>query len=88
MKAGTQWFQKNIQLTKAHVPLEGHEKNNSKTLYCTTMCAKHNIKVQQIQKEHFNVPIQPMEFIAMDLIAEFHPPSAKETGMHSLQYAC
>ena len=37
----------------------------------------HNIKVQQIQKEHFKVPPQPMEFIAMDLIGEFHPPSSK-----------
>ena len=26
----------------------------------------------QIQKEHFKVPPQPMEFIAMDLIGEFH----------------
>ena len=43
---------------------------------CST-CAKHNIKVQQIQKEHFKVPPQPMEFIAMDLIGEFHPPSSK-----------
>ena len=53
------------------------------------MCAKHNIKVQQIQNEHCKVPPQPMEFIAMDLIGEFHlPPQAKETGMHSQQYAC
>ena len=36
------------------------------------MC-KQNIKVQQIQKEHFKVPPQSMEFIAMDLIGEFHP---------------
>ena len=43
---------------------------------CST-CAKHNIKVQQIQKEHFKVPPQPMEFIAMDLTGEFHPPSSK-----------
>ena len=43
---------------------------------CST-CAKHNMKVQQIQKEHFKVPPQPMEFIAMDLIGEFHPPSSK-----------
>ena len=43
---------------------------------CIT-CAKHNIKVQQLQKEHFKVPPQPMEFIAMDLIGEFHPPSSK-----------
>ena len=40
------------------------------------MCAKHNIKVQQLKNKHFKVPPQPMEFIAMDLIGEFHPPSS------------
>ena len=43
---------------------------------CMT-CAKHNIKIQQLQKEHFKVQPQPMEFISMDLIGEFHPPSSK-----------
>ena len=43
---------------------------------CIT-CAKHNISVQQLKKEHFKVPPQPMEFIAMDLIGEFHPASSK-----------
>ena len=47
--------------------------------HCTACitCAKHNIKVQQIQKEHFKVPPQPMEFIAMDLIGKFHPSPSK-----------
>ena len=49
-----------------------HWKGMKRTIrrHCTTcsMCGKHNIKVQQIQKEHFKVPPQPMEFIAMDLI--------------------
>ena len=26
---------------------------------------------------HFNVPTSPMQFISMDLIGEFYPPSAK-----------
>ena len=65
-----------------------HWKDMKRTIqrHCTacSMCAKHNIKVQQIQKEHIKVPSQPMEFITMDLIGEFHPPPpAKETGMHS-----
>ena len=53
------------------------------------MCAKHNIKVQQIQKEHFKVPPQPMEFIAMDLIGEFHPPpkQRKQVCTHSGMHA-
>ena len=47
--------------------------------YCTNckVCAKHNIKTQQLKNEHFSSPAQPMEFIAMDLIGEFHPASSK-----------
>ena len=63
-----------------------HWKGMKRTIqrHCTaySTCAKHNIKVQQIQKEHFKVLLQPMEFIAMDFIGEFHPPQGKETGMH------
>ena len=43
---------------------------------CKT-CARHNIQTQELQKEHFSAPPQPMEFIAMDLIGEFHPASSK-----------
>ena len=47
--------------------------------HCTNcqVCAKHNIKTQQLKNEHFSSPPQPMEFIAMDLIGEFHPASNK-----------
>ena len=47
--------------------------------HCTNcqVCAKHNIKTQQLKNEHFSSPPQPMEFIAMDLIGEFHPASSK-----------
>ena len=38
-------------------------------------CAKFNIRVHKLKKQHFKVPAQPMEFISMDLIGEFHPPS-------------
>ena len=43
---------------------------------CRT-CARHNVIAQEFHKEHFAVPTQPMEFIAMDLIGEFHPASSK-----------
>ena len=43
---------------------------------CRT-CARHNVISQEFHKEHFAVPTQPMEFIAMDLIGEFHPASSK-----------
>ena len=47
--------------------------------HCTNckVCAKYNIKTQQLKNEHFSSPPQPMEFIAMDLIGEFHPASSK-----------
>ena len=58
-----------------------HWKGMKKSVYqhCTNcqVCAKHNIKTQQLKNEHFSSPPQPMEFIAMDLIGEFHPASSK-----------
>ena len=58
-----------------------HWKGMKKSVYqhCTNcqVCAKHNIKAQQLKNEHFSSPPQPMEFIAMDLIGEFHPASSK-----------
>ena len=33
--------------------------------------------MQQLKNKHFSSPPQPMEFIAMDLIGEFHPASSK-----------
>ena len=58
-----------------------HWKGMKKSVYqhCTNcqVCAKHNIKTQQLKNEHFSSPTQPMEFIAMDLIGEFHPASSK-----------
>ena len=48
-------------------------------LYCRRCrtCVRHNIQTQELQKEHFSAPPQPMEFIAMDLIGEFHLASSK-----------
>ena len=58
-----------------------HWKGMKKSVYqhCTNcqVCAKHNIKTQQLKNKHFSSPRQPMEFIVMDLIGEFHPASSK-----------
>ena len=55
-----------------------HWKGMKKSVYqhCTNcqVCAKHNIKTQQLKNKHFSSPPQPMEFIAMDLIGRI-PPS-------------
>ena len=58
-----------------------HWKGKKKSVHqhCTNcqVCAKYNIKTQQLKNEYFSSPPQPMEFIAMDLIGEFHPASSK-----------
>ena len=51
-------------------------------------CVKHNIKVQQIQKEHFKVSLQMMGFIAMDLIGESHPPPSSKGNRYALTAVC
>ena len=47
--------------------------------YCSRCitCAKFNTKAQEFVKSHFTSPLQPMEFISMDLIGEFSPPSSQ-----------
>ena len=39
------------------------------------LCAKHNIAKVKFEKTHFKGARQPMQFISMDLIGEFYPPS-------------
>ena len=38
-------------------------------------CAKHNIAKVKFEKTHFKGAQQPVQFISMGLIEEFHPPS-------------
>ena len=58
--------------TYASLKYKYHWKGMKKSVHqhCTScqVCAKHNIKMQQLKNEHFSSPPQPMEFIAMDLI--------------------
>ena len=35
------------------------------------------VKKTQFEKQIFEPGVQPMEFVSMDLIGEFHPPSSK-----------
>ena len=76
-KQGHNGFKRTDSSPKQMYHWKGMKKTIQRHCNACSTCAKHNIKVQQIQKEHFKVPPQPMEFIAMDLIGEFHPPSSK-----------
>ena len=73
-KQGHNGFKRTYSSLKQLYHWKGIKKSIQRHCNACSTCAKHNIKVQQIEKEHFKVPPQPMEFIAMDLIGEFHPP--------------
>ena len=47
--------------------------------YCKSckICAAQNVQKTQFEKQIFEPGVQPMEFLSMDLIGEFHPPSSK-----------
>ena len=47
-----------------------------------TVCRKHNSASPKYNKGTFQAPGAPMDFISMDLIREFHPPST-----HGNKYA-
>ena len=42
-----------------------------------TVCRKHNSASPKYNKGTFQAPRAPMDFISMDLIGEFHPPSSQ-----------
>ena len=47
--------------------------------YCKSckVCAIQKVQKTQFEKQIFEPGIQPMEFVSMDLISKFHPPSSK-----------
>ena len=45
-------------------------------------CQRRNKQVVKYATLHFDVATFPMQFISMDLIGEFHPPTSKEKDMH------
>ena len=44
-------------------------------------CQRRNKQVVKYAILHFDVATFPMQFISMDLIGEFHPPTSKNTDM-------
>ena len=76
-KQGHNGFRRTYTLLKNRYYWKGMKKSVHQHCTKCQVCAKHNIKTQQLKNEHFSSPPQPMEFIAMDLIGEFHPASSK-----------
>ena len=76
-KAGHNRFKRTYMSLKTRYYWKGMKKSIHEHCTRCQVCTKHNIKTQQLRNEHFSSPPQPMEFIAMDLIGEFHPASSK-----------
>ena len=57
--------------------------------YCKhcKVCAQQKVQKPQFEKQIFEAGVQPMEFICMDLVGEFHPPSSKGNG-YALTTVC
>ena len=51
------------------------------------LCAKHNIANVKFKKTHFKGARQPIQFISMDLIGEFYPPS-QQRHRYALTVIC
>ena len=51
------------------------------------LCRKHNSASPCYIKGSFGVPQAPMDFISMDLIGQFHPPSTQE-NKYALTMIC
>ena len=76
-KQGNNGFRRTYASLKNRYHWKGMKKSVYQHYTNCQVCTKHNIKTQQLKNEHFSSPLQPMEFIAMDLIGEFHPASSK-----------
>ena len=50
---------------------------------CST-CAKQKVQKTQFEKQIFEPGVQPMEFVCIDLIGEFYPPSLKGNRYYCL----
>ena len=76
-KQGHNGFRRTYASLKNRHHWKGMKKSVHQHCMNCQVCTRHNIKTQQLKNEHFSSPPQPMEFIAMDLIGEFHLASSK-----------
>ena len=44
---------------------------------CCRVCTQQKVQKTQFEKQIFEPGVQPMEFVSMDLVSGFHPPSSK-----------
>ena len=76
-KQGHNGFRRTYASLKNRYHWKGMKKSVHQHCMNCQVCARQNIKTQQLKNEHFSSPPQSMEFIAMDLIGEFHLASSR-----------
>jgi len=64
-------------LLKRNYYWKGMKPDISRYIKKCELCRKHNSFSPRYSKGTFEVPKAPMDFISMDLIGEFHPPSTR-----------
>ena len=75
--SGHNGYQRTYAIIKCSYYWKGMRKHI--LVHCNTYvtCAKQKVQKTQFEKQIFEPGVQPMEFMCIDLIGEFHPPSSK-----------
>ena len=76
-QSGHNVYQRTYDSHQAIVLLERYEGANFVIWQKYKVWTCQKVKKKQFEKQIFEPGVQPMEFISMDLIGEFHPPSSK-----------
>ena len=72
-QSGHNGFQRTYAAIKRIYYWKGMDKDNLKYCKGCSQCAKHWVEKRKFIEQSFKPGAQPMEFISMDLVGEFHP---------------
>ena len=76
-QSGHNGFQRTYAAIKRIYYWKGMRKDILKYCKGCSQCAKHRVEKRKFIEQSFKPGAQPMEFISMDLVGEFHPPIIK-----------
>ena len=76
-QSGHNGFQRTYAAIKRIYYWKGMHKDILRYCKGCSQCAKHWVEKRKFIEQSFKPGVQPMEFISMDLVGEFHPPSSK-----------
>ena len=76
-QSGHNGFQRTYAAIKRIYYWKGMHKDILKYCKGCSQCVRHQVEKRKFIEQSFKPGVQPMEFISMDLLGEFHPPSSK-----------